>query len=135
MKSELNDVTSNPEPLQIPSAPKKHADAINSSYGSVGEKIYETAKACAVANAKLNPQEKLELIKDLKFGKAKFSNYASIGGRCFMWEEIRPHLPVYSFSTPYALTSLTDEQLILMRYEKVLTPSRTREQTEAYGSA
>ena len=135
MTSDPIDVTAD-DPSAPPEKLKPHVQAINGAYDGVGDKIYETAMACARAQKELDEKGRGGLIKYLRFGKSKFSKFAAIGNRALLWTpEIRPFLPLDSMSSLYELTLLSDEAIIKMRDEGLLTPGCTREDILAYKAA
>jgi hypothetical protein len=89
-------------------------------------------RLCAEANARLTAADKLELLPNLLFGEATFSKFVRIGTDTrLQTPEIQRLLPPH-YTTIYAVTLLTDEELKRAIAEKVLHPDLTRAQLQRW---
>jgi hypothetical protein len=103
-----------------------YASAINGHWQRGVEAFMQIARLCADANAHLRTAQKTELIQALPFGEATFSKFAQIGTDTRLHTpEIQRLLPPH-YTTMYAVTLLTDEELSLAIAEKVVHPDMKR---------
>jgi hypothetical protein len=99
---------------------------IGETWRRVVQAMMEVARLCAEADAHLTTAQKSELIKALPFGAATFSKLLRIG------TDIRLHTPDIQrllpahYTTVYAVTLLTDEELKRAIAEKVIYPDMKR---------
>ena len=90
------------------------------------------AGLCAEANARLTAPQRSELMAYLPFGPVTFSKFAQIGS------DIRLHAPDIQrllpphYTTVYAVTLLTDEELRQAIAEKVICPDMKRNQLQIW---
>ena len=90
------------------------------------------ARLCADANTRLTDAKKRELMACLPFGEATFSKFAKIGADTRLKSpEIQRLLPP-RYTTMYAITFLTDEQLERAIAVKVIHPDLEREELQKW---
>ena len=90
------------------------------------------ARLCAEASARLTALQKRELIQALPFGDSAFSKFVQIGTDTRLYApDIQRLLPPH-YTTVYAVTLLTDEELKRAVVEKVLHPDMQRAQLEKW---
>jgi capsule polysaccharide modification protein KpsS len=86
----------------------------------------QIGRLCAEANTHLTTAQKRQLIEALPFGDTAFSKFAQIGADIRLYApHIQRLLPVH-YTTTYAVTLLTDEELKQAIADNVLHPDMTR---------
>jgi hypothetical protein len=105
---------------------------INGNWKRGVDAFLNTARLCAEANGRLTTAQKRELIQGLPFGKTAFSKFVQIGSDTRLYApDIQPLLAPH-YTTIYAVTLLTDQELSLAIAEKVLHPGMDRAQLERW---
>ena len=90
------------------------------------------ARLCAEASARLTAVQKRELIQALPFGDTAFSKFVQIGTDTRLYApDIQRLLPPH-YTTTYAVTLLTDEELKRAIAEKVIYPDMKRNQLQRW---
>jgi hypothetical protein len=90
------------------------------------EAFMQIGRLCAEANTHLTTAQKRQLIEALPFGDTAFSKFAQIGADIRLYApHIQRLLPVH-YTTTYAVTLLTDEELKQAIAEQVIHPDMTR---------
>ena len=90
------------------------------------------ARLCAEASARLTALQKSELIQALPFGETAFSKFVQIGTDTRLYApDIQRLLPPH-YTTTYAVTLLTDQELKQAIAEKVLHPDMKRNQLQRW---
>lgn len=109
-----------------------YASAISGKWQRVVDASMNIARLCAEASQRLTTTQKRELIQALPFGEATFSKFAQIGTDTRLnAPEIRRLLPPH-YTTVYAVTLLTEEELKRAIAEKVLHPDMQRAQLQKW---
>ena len=105
---------------------------IGQSWRRVVQAMIEVARLCAEANARLTAAQKSALIQALPFGNTAFSKFVQIGSDTRLYApEIQLLLPPH-YTTMYAVTLLTDEELSRAIAENVLHPDMPRAQLQKW---
>ena len=103
-----------------------YADEIRGNWERGVEAFMHIAGLCAEANARLTPAQKSELMAYLPFGEVTFSKFAQIGSDTRLYApDIQRLLPPH-YTTVYAVTLLTDEELRQAIAENVIRPDMKR---------
>ena len=102
----------------------KYVSAINGEWRHGVDAFMNAARLCADANARLTVAQKLLLIESLPFGQTAFSKFVQIGSDTRLYApKIQVLLPPH-YTTLYAVTLLTDDELKEAIAEKVLIPTQ-----------
>jgi hypothetical protein len=105
---------------------------INGNWKRGVDAFLNIARLCVEANARLTIAQKMELIQALPFGDTAFSKFVQIGSDTRLYApDIQPLLAPH-YTTIYAVTLLTDQELSLAIAEKVLHPGMDRAQLERW---
>lgn len=103
-----------------------YASAINDHWQRGVDAFMNIARVCADANARLTTAQKRELIQALPFGDTAFSKFVQIGIDTRLYApDMQRRLPPY-YTTTYAVTLLTDEELKQAIAENVIYPDMKR---------
>jgi hypothetical protein len=90
------------------------------------------ARLCAQASEQLTVAQRSELMPELPFGEATFSKFVQIGTDTRLnAPEVQRLLPPH-YTTTYAVTLLTDEELKEAIAEKVIHPDMQREELQRW---
>jgi hypothetical protein len=109
-----------------------YVSAINGECQRGVDAFMNAARLCAEAAARLTTAQKRELIQALPFGGTAFSKYAQIGADIRLYgHDIQCLLPPH-YTTTYAVTLLTDEELKRAIAEKVIYPDMKRNQLQRW---
>ncbi len=109
-----------------------YASAINDHWQRGVDAFMNIARVCADANARLTTAQKRELIQALPFGDTAFSKFVQIGIDTRLYApDMQRRLPPY-YTTTYAVTLLTDEELKQAIAENVIYPDMKREELERW---
>jgi hypothetical protein len=109
-----------------------YATAINGHWHRGVEAFIQIGHLCAEANEGLTTAQKSELVHALPFGNSAFSKFVQIGSDTRLYApELQALLPPH-YTTLYAVTSLTDEELKEAIAEKVLNSDTTRAQLQKW---
>ena len=93
------------------------------------------ARLCAEASARLTTAQKSKLVTSLPFGEATFSKFVKIGTDTRLKRsEIQKLLPPH-YTTMYAITLLTDQQLSRAIGDKVIQPGMKRGELQQWCNA
>jgi len=114
---------------EVPSV-ATYVSAINGEWQRGVDAFMNAARLCAEADARLTTAQKRELIKALPFGDTAFSKFAQIGADARLLE-IQRLLPPH-YTTVYAVTSLTDEELKRAIAENVIYPDMKRAELQKW---
>jgi hypothetical protein len=105
-----------------------YASAISRNWQRGVDAFMNIARLCSEANERLTTAQKRELIQALPFGDTAFSKFVGIGTDTRLHApDIQRLLPPH-YTTIYAVTSLTNEELSLAIADKVLHPDMQRAQ-------
>ena len=105
---------------------------INGNWQRGVDAFMNIARLCAEANARLTIAQKMELIQALPFGDTAFSKFVQIGTDTRLHApDIQRLLPPH-YTTIYAVTLLTDQELSLAIAENVIHPDMQRAQLERW---
>ena len=105
---------------------------INGNWKRGVDAFLNIARLCAEANARLTIAQKMELIQALPFGDTAFSKFVQIGTDTRLHApDIQRLLPPH-YTTVYAVTLLTDQELSLAIAENVIHPDMQRAQLERW---
>jgi hypothetical protein len=109
-----------------------YASAINGHWQRGVDAFMHIARLCAEASARLTTAQKKELIQALPFGDTAFSKFAQIGNDTRLHTpEMQRLLPPH-YTTTYAVTLLTDEELKRAIAENVIYPDMKREELQRW---
>jgi hypothetical protein len=105
---------------------------INGNWQRGVEAFMQIGRLCAEANTHLTTAQKRQLIEALPFGDTAFSKFVRIGTDTrLQTPHIQRLLPVH-YTTTYAVTLLTDEELKQAIADNVLHPDMTRAQLQRW---
>ena len=105
---------------------------INGNWQRGVDAFMNIARLCAEANERLTIAQKRELIQALPFGDTAFSKFVRIGTDTRLHApDIQRLLPPH-YTTIYAVTLLTDEELRRAIAEKVIHPDMQRAQLQRW---
>ena len=94
--------------------------------------LMEVARLCAEANERLTTAQKSGLLRNLPFRLATFSKFVQIGSDTRLYApEIQRLLPAH-YTTTYAVTLLTDDELKQAVAEKILHPDMKRDKLQRW---
>jgi hypothetical protein len=94
--------------------------------------MMEVARLCAEADARLTTAQKSELIEASPFGAATFSKFLRIGTDARLHTADMQRLLPAHYTTTYAITKLTDEELRWAIAEKVIHPDMKRAELQKW---
>ena len=116
---------------EVPSV-ATYVSAINGEWQRGVDAFMNAARLCAEANERLTIAQKTELIQALPFGDTAFSKFVQIGTDTRLHApDIQRLLPPH-YTTVYAVTLLTDQELSLAIAENVIHPDMQRAQLERW---
>jgi hypothetical protein len=105
---------------------------INQNWQRGVDAFMNVGRLCAEANARLTTAEKSELLSNLPFGAATFSKFVRIGTDTrLQTPEIQRLLPPF-YTTMYAVTLLTDEELKWAIADHVIYPDMRRAELQKW---
>jgi hypothetical protein len=107
-----------------------YVSAINGEWQRGVDAFINAARLCAEANARLTIAQKSVLIQGLPFGETAFSKFVQIGSDARL-PEIQRLLPPH-YTTVYAVTLLTDEELKRAIAENVIYPDMKRAELQKW---
>ena len=114
---------------EVPSV-ATYASAINGHWQRSVDAFMNAARLCAEANARLTTGQKSALIRALPFGETAFSKLVQIGSDARL-RDIKRLLPPH-YTTVYAVTLLTDEELKRAIAENVICPDMKRAELQKW---
>ena len=114
---------------EVPSV-TTYASAINGHWQRGVDAFVNVGRLCAEAKARLTNAQKSILIQALPFGETAFSKFVQIGSDARL-PEIQRLLPPH-YTTIYAVTLLTDEELKLAIAENVICPDMRRAELQRW---
>jgi hypothetical protein len=118
-----------------PSSVADYVATIRGNWQRGVDAFMNIARLCAEANARLTITRKSELMPKLPFGEATFSKFVRIGNDARLHApEVQSLLPPH-YTTTYAVTLLTDQELKQAISEKVICPDMKREQLQRWRSS
>ena len=95
----------------------------------------DIARLCAEASARLTTAQKSKLVTHLPFGEPTFSKFVKIGADIRLkGPEIQRLLPPH-YTTMYAVTLLTDQELCRAIGDKIIRPDMKRYELQRWRSA
>ena len=116
---------------EVPSV-STYASAINGHWQQGVDAFMHIARLCAEASVRLTSAQKRDLMQALPFGETAFSKLAQIGTDTRLHvPEIRRLLPPH-YTTAYAVTLLTDEELKRAIAENVIYPDMKRAELQRW---
>ena len=114
---------------EVPSV-ATYVSAINGQWQRGVDAFMNAARLCAEANERLTTAQKSMLIQGLPFGQTAFSKFVQIGSDARLLD-IQRLLPPH-YTTVYAVTLLTDEELKRAIAENIVYPGMTRAELQKW---
>jgi hypothetical protein len=114
---------------EVPSV-ATYVSAINGEWQRGVDAFMNAARLCAEANERLTIAQKSVLIQGLPFGQTAFSKFMQIGSDARLLD-IQRLLPPH-YTTVYAVTLLTDEELKRAIAENIVYPGMTRAELQKW---
>jgi hypothetical protein len=112
-----------------------YASEIGENWQRGVDAFMTVARLCAEASAQMTPAERAELVKLLPFGDSAFSKFAQIGNdERLSAPELRRLLPPH-YTTTYAITLLSDQELRDAIADKVIRPDMNRAELQKWRNA
>ena len=116
---------------EVPSV-ATYVSAINGEWQRGVDAFMNAARLCAEASERLTIAQKSMLIQGLPFGQTAFSKFVQIGSDARLHApDIQRLLPPH-YTTVYAVTLLTDQELSLAIAEKVICPDMKRDHLQKW---